>query len=235
MKVLEISSNFCVLDKPPGFFVHPPEASRYPVAKEKICLYALESELGKKVYPVHRLDAATSGLVLFAFSKTATRLLSRLFKDREIQKTYHAVVRGFTADEGVIDFPLEIKGFRDPISARTSYRTLSRLELPYPVGPEGRPARYPTSRYSYLEVSPETGRWHQIRRHFDRIAHPLIGDVDHGDSHHNRHFRDRLGIPGLCLRATRLSFQDPWTGLPVTFEAPSTEQWQKLHKLFSLT
>jgi len=230
MQIIYQDEHFFVIDKPAGLFVHPPERSKYPTPPEKICLYALREKFQQEVFPVHRLDAPTSGLVIFAFNKDATRELSKLFADREMQKTYHAFVRGFTEAEGSIELPLSIAGFTEPIDAITGYQTLKHLELPVAVG-----KKYPTSRYSWVEVRPVTGRWHQIRRHFDQIAHPLIGDIEHGDSYHNRFFRDELKISGLCLRATQLEFTHPWSKTPIQIQAPTCEKWQKIQQLFTST
>jgi tRNA pseudouridine65 synthase len=221
---------FFVIDKPAGFFVHPPEVSAYPTPREKICLYLLREKFQQEVFPVHRLDAPTSGLVIFAFDKPATRALSKLFADREMKKTYQALARGFVPAQGCIDLPLRIAGFEEPIDALTEYRALKYLELPVSVG-----KKYQSARYSWVEVQPRTGRWHQIRRHFDQIAHPLLGDVEHGDSYHNRFFRDELKIPGLCLRATELEFQHPWSQEWICIQAPPTDTWAKIQALFDRT
>jgi tRNA pseudouridine65 synthase len=226
-KIVYQDEYFFVIDKPAGYFVHPPERSAFPTPPEKICLYALREKFRQEVFPVHRLDAPTSGLVIFAFDKEATRGLSQLFADREMQKTYRAVARGHTDSEGTIELPLKIAGFADPIEARTQYTTLKQIELPVAVG-----KKYSSARYSLLQVRPETGRWHQIRRHFDQIAHPLLGDIEHGDSHHNRFFRDQLQIAGLCLRATELSFRHPWSRQPLRIQAPACEKWEKIETLF---
>jgi tRNA pseudouridine65 synthase len=219
--------NFFAIDKPAGFFVHPPETSKYPTPKEKVCLFHLHRAFGRPVFPVHRLDAPTSGLVLFALDKHATRELSRLFQDREMEKSYRAVVRGHTPIQGTITRPLKIKGFLELNECETSFKTLAQIELPEAVG-----TRYSTARYSLVEVQPRTGRWHQIRRHFDQISHPLIGDIEHGDSHHNRFFRDQLRISGLCLRAERLSFTDPFRREPLTLTAPPDPKWIHISQLF---
>lgn len=228
LPILHLAERYFAIDKPEGYFVHPPERSPYPVAPEKICLYALREKFRASVFPVHRLDAATSGIVLFALDKDATRALNAKFAERDVDKTYRAVARGFVNDEGVIDLPLEIAGFEKKMESETRYRAMARRELPHTVG------RYPTARYSLLEVKPVTGRWHQIRRHFDRIAHPLIGDVEHGDSHHNRFFRDTLEIRGLCLRAEALSFDDPWSGKRVEIRAPTNDKWSRIQKIFNV-
>jgi tRNA pseudouridine65 synthase len=227
MNILYEDQYFFAIDKPSGFFVHPPEASRYPVPEEKICIYELSRRFNTKVYPAHRLDAPTSGVVLFAKSQGYVRQLNRLFQEREMQKTYHAVARGFVEEQGSIDMPLEIAGFKDPIDAKTQYRRLATAEFNVAVG-----KKYPTARYSLVEVEPVTGRWHQIRRHFDRIAHPLLGDIEHGDSHHNRFFRDDLKISGLCLRALKLEFVHPWSRDSISIEAPEDAKWTKIYEMF---
>lgn len=228
MKILFQDEYFFAIDKPAGYFVHPPEISPYPVPKEKICLYHLRKLMNQDVFPVHRLDAPTSGVLLFAMSKEATRTLSQLFMERKLRKTYHAVTRGFIPQEGSIEIPLEVLGEENLLESKTNYKCLSTLELPFPVG-----KKYPTARYSLAEVTPVTGRWHQIRRHFDRIAHPLLGDIEHGDSHHNRFFRDHLEIKGLCLKATEIELEHPWTKEPLVISSPLCEKWEKIYSLFN--
>jgi len=227
MKILFQDEHFFAIDKPAGHFVHPPERSRYPVPREKICLYTLRERLNQEVFPAHRLDAPTSGVVLFAMSRDAAGELGRLFMERKIQKTYLAVARGHVPEAGSIDIPLEIAGFDQLMESQTLYKRLSTIELPVAVG-----KKYPTARYSLVEVNPVTGRWHQIRRHFDRIAHPLLGDIEHGDSHHNRFFRDELKIQGLCLKASHVEFTHPWTGAAMKIAAEPCEKWNKIHHLF---
>lgn len=227
MKIIYQDERLIAVEKPAGYFVHPPERSPFPPPREKICVYALAEKLGRPVFPVHRLDAATSGVMLFAFERDSTRRLADLFAGREVLKTYQAVARGYVDDEGVVELPLESKG--QIVAAETRYRTIARIELSAAVG-----KRYATARYSLIEAVPRTGRWHQIRRHFDRISHPLLGDIDHGDSHHNRFFRDELRLPGLCLRAMSLEFKHPWSGLPLKLEAPFCGRWQRVRALFGL-
>lgn len=228
LKIIYQDENFFAIDKPPGFFVHPPELSPYPVPKERICLYHLRKMFRHDVFPVHRLDAPTSGVLLFAKSRQDARELNRLFAERLMHKTYQAVVRGFVPENGSIDLPLEVDEGQSLVEAQTLYRSLAQVELPHAVG-----KKYPTSRYSLVQVHPVTGRWHQIRRHFDRIAHPLLGDIEHGDSHHNRFFRDTLNIKGLCLKATKIEMESPWNGKNVQIEAPLCEKWSQIHSLFS--
>jgi tRNA pseudouridine65 synthase len=223
-----------VIDKPRGYHVHRPEANGHKVPRSKIILPLLRDQIGKKLFPVHRLDAGTSGVLLFALDSEAARLLQNQFSRKTaegVRKKYAAVVRGFFKDpEGKIDLPLELDSSGELVECLTHYRVLRQVELPYRVG-----SQYETSRYTWLEVEPVTGRFHQIRRHMNRVAHPVIGDATHGDSRHNSFFREILQIRGLCLRAMSLSLELPW--LPEgerrkIFAAGPTPQWQKLEELF---
>ncbi|HWU43691.1 MAG TPA: pseudouridine synthase [Bdellovibrio sp.] len=227
MNLLYQDEHCVAIDKPSGFHVHPPEDSTYRVPREKICLYQVRNLLNKHIYPVHRLDAATSGVLLFALSSAAAKELCFLFSERQTQKTYHAVARGFLPSEGQIQVPLELDSTGTPVDALTSYHRLQTIELPVAVG-----KKFPTARYSLMEVQPHTGRYHQIRRHFNRISHPLLGDAYHGDSHHNAFFRNRLGIAGLCLKATRLEFHPSWSSQKISIEAPECDKWRRIQFLF---
>ena len=141
-----------------------------------------------------------------------------------MEKTYRAVVRGYTDEAGIIDYALreELDRMADaladpnkaPQEAVTHYRRLATAELPHPVG------RYPTTRYSFLELSPKTGRKHQIRRHMKHIFHPVVGDTTHGDGRHNQFFRDHFDSRRLLLAAVRLAFRHPHSGEPVCIDTP---------------
>ncbi len=227
MKLLYQDEYFVAVEKPSGFHVHPPEDG-YPVPRDKVCLYLVRDMLKQHVYPVHRLDAGTSGVLIFALSSDSARELSRLFAERLTKKTYHAVVRGYTPAEGDIHIPLELDSTGVAVEAHTSYKRLATIEFPVAVG-----KKFPTARYSMIEAKPHTGRFHQIRRHLNRITHPLLGDSYHGDSRHNQFFRNHLGIEGLCLKAIQLEFVHPWTKANISITAPKCEKWNKIQNLFA--
>lgn len=228
MQILFQDEHYVAVNKPAGFHVHPPEDETHRVPREKIVLYQVRRLMKQHVYPVHRLDAGTSGVLLFALSSEAAGKMNKLFTERKTDKTYHAVVRGFVSDAGMIELPLELDSTGDLVEAQTSYRRLQKMELPVAVG-----KKFPTARYSWVEVTPHTGRFHQIRRHFNRISQPLLGDAAHGDSHHNQFFRNHLGIAGLCLKALRLSFTHPLTDEFISIQAPPCEKWNKIQELFA--
>ena len=211
--------------KPSGMFVHRSMADR---SATEFVLQNVRDQLGHFVYPVHRLDRPTSGVMLLAKSSEAAAIYARMFSEREIRKTYLALVRGHTDDSGTITRPLipeQGRGKPDghpskvPQDAQTEYRTLDRFEVPFSSG------QHPTTRCSLVEAQPRTGRFHQIRRHLFGISHPIIGDAEHGDNKLNRLFQQHAGVTRLMLAAVRIEFTHPMTDLPMTIECPLEESF----------
>lgn len=214
LTILYRDEYYVAVHKPAGLLVH-----RSPLDKHEtvFCLQLLRNQIGQKVYPCHRLDKPTSGVLLFALNKEALARMGAAFGTHAVKKTYTAVVRGWIAEEGLIDHPLayvpdggECRGGGDPQPARTRFRRLARFEVLEPLG------RYATARFSEVELEPETGRMHQIRRHLKHLHHPVIGDTRYGNGAQNRFFRDRLDSRQLLLMATRLRFEHPFTGARIT-------------------
>lgn len=219
IEILYWDDQLVAVNKPAGLLVHRSPLDPY---EERCALQMLRDRVGRHVYPVHRLDKATSGVLLFALTSRTARLLADDFAARRVTKRYLAVVRGMTDGEGMIAHPLADEPARYPALSRqgrgakeavTSYRRLADAELPFPVG------RYPTSRYSLVAAFPETGRRRQLRRHFKHIFHPIIGDTTYGEGRHNRLFREEFGCDRLLLHAYDLSFSHPVTGEPVSLSA----------------
>ncbi len=229
--ILFEDADLLLLNKPPSWFVHPPENPRYRRGlKRRTCTQWLSDIHGIKAFPAHRIDAATEGLFICGKNKVATAHLNLQFKNHETSKLYYAAVRGwFKEPAGVIELGLENNSTGDIAECETRYRTLGQVEHLIKIS-----KKFDTSRYSLLEVNPKTGRWHQIRRHMNRVSHPIIGDREHGDSHHNRYFRDTLKIDGLCLWAKELTITHPGTGQKIKFESPISPRWQQLQELFNL-
>lgn len=228
-EILFQDDDILLLYKPASWFVHPPENPRFRRGlKRRTCVQWLADKKGIRAFPAHRLDAATEGILIFGKHKEATAHLNSQFKNHETHKLYEAVVRGWMKEEsGKIELPLELDSTGELVACETHYRVLAKIEHPVKIS-----KKFDTSRYSLLEVSPKTGRWHQIRRHMNRISHPIIGDREHGDSHHNRYFRDALKINGLCLWAKELTLVHPSLGERIKFESPISERWQKCYTLF---
>lgn len=231
LEILYQDPTMVAIHKPAGMLVHrtPLEKSDAPAA-----LQLVRDRAGTYVYPCHRLDRPTSGVLVFALEKDAARKLTAAFEERRVGKAYLAVVRGWPEPEADwIDHPLKPKG-RDyapkpdaePKPARTYYRVLATTELPLPAGPHA------TARYAMVQAEPETGRLHQIRRHLKHRAHPVIGDTQHGDSEHNRLFREHLHSHRLLLACVRLVLPHPETGEPTEIQCPpAPEMARVIHAL----
>jgi len=228
LPVLYRDDHYLAVNKPAGMLVHRSDLDRHETV---FALQLARYLAGCRVYPVHRLDRPTSGVLLFALSPEAARLAAEAFQSDRVSKVYLAIVRGITDEEAVIDYPLrEIPerfeengdGEESPRKAVTAFRRLATVELPFPVG------NFPTARYSLLEVSPRTGRRHQIRRHLKHVFHPIIGDTTYGDGRHNRLFRSGLGCGRLLLHAAGYSFPHPWSGETVTIAAPLDDAFAAL-------
>jgi tRNA pseudouridine65 synthase len=170
------------------------------------------------------LDRKTGGVLLFALEEEIHKKTQQLFAQNQVQKQYLAIVRGFTEDAVEIDYPLR-KDNGSLQDAYTSFKTLTRAELPVPFG------RYQTSRYSLLRVQPKTGRMHQIRKHLSHIRHPIIGDRPHGCNKQNKFFKERWQIDTMLLHAFKLEFIHPLSNEAVTIQASLQSEFRRMMTL----
>lgn len=224
-RILYQDDRLVAIDKPAGFHVHPPEDARHRISRGTNCLFLLRRQIDRYLYPVHRIDGATSGVLVFALDSDSASNIQAQFRNHDVRKTYFAIVRGWVGTEGLIDSPLA------GAESRTRYQRLATVELPHPVG------RYETARFSLVQASPETGRMHQIRRHFAHIRHPLIGDSLYGDGKQNRFFRERiteLGENRLFLKAHAIRLKHPATGEPLEIRARWDHSWHRSFDLFGV-
>lgn len=218
--------------KPAGLLVHRSPIDRHET--EFALQYARELNGGEHVYPCHRLDRPTSGVLLFARDPGTASLFGRALMAGQVQKGYLALVRGWPAAQGRIDHPLReqatdrrLKDEPQPLrEALTHFQRLAITEIPVEV--EG----YPQSRYSLLALNPATGRKHQLRRHMQHISHPIIGDTNYGRTKHNRYFAERFGYSRLMLAATELAFTHPATGQPLHIQCPPEASFMRALELF---
>jgi len=169
---------------------------------DEFAIQLLRDQIGAKVYPAHRIDRKTGGVLLFALDKDAEKAMQQQFMNNQVHKKYLAIVRGHTPDSGEIDYPLR-KENGTLQEAFTAYRTLNRAELDVPLG------KHETSRYSLIEAEPTTGRMHQLRKHFAHIFHPIIGDRTHGCNKQNKLFKEKWEMTTMLLHAAELSFMHP--------------------------
>ncbi|MBO9616399.1 MAG: pseudouridylate synthase [Dyadobacter sp.] len=224
LQILYRCEHLVAINKPNGLLVH-----RSPIASDAdvFAVQLLRDQLGRKVYPVHRLDRKTSGVLLFALDEAINSEMQRKFMDGEINKTYHAIVRGYTPDTGTIDYPLK----RDDgvtQDAVTYFETLMRSEVPFAIG------KHATSRYSLVKLNPDTGRMHQLRKHMAHILHPIIGDRPHGCNKQNRFFKEHLDMMQMMLHAVELDFMHPLTTERVTIQAPFPVEFSRMRQVLLL-
>jgi tRNA pseudouridine65 synthase len=218
LPILHRDEHVVVVDKPSGLLVHRSIIDRY---ERRFAVQMLRNQLGRRVYPAHRLDKGTSGALAFALDRVSAAALAMQFASSEVRKKYLAVVRGWPEAQGLIDHPLEpvlddVLGLQpgEARDARTTFRTLATVELPHRVD------RYPTARYALVELEPLTGRRHQLRRHLAHASHPIVGDSTYGKGKHNRLFRNLYASQRLLLACTQLTFRHPRSGEPCTVDAP---------------
>ena len=205
------------INKPHDLLVH---RSNIAADAEVFALQLLRDQIGQKVYPVHRIDRKTGGVLLFAFDKSIEIEMQKQFMDNRVGKKYLSILRGHTPDNGEIDYPLR-KENGTLQEAFTAYQTIKRVELDVAFG------KHSTSRYSLVEATPKTGRMHQLRKHFAHIFHPIIGDRTHGCNKQNKLFKEKWEMTTMLLHASQLIFTHPVSGEMVTIEAPLRPEFSK--------
>ncbi|GAB2565332.1 pseudouridine synthase [Spirosoma areae] len=223
LSILYQSPDLVAINKPHGLLVH-----RSPIASDasEFAVQLLRDQLGQRVYPVHRLDRKTGGVLLFALSESMNSAMQIRFMEGGVHKTYVAIVRGYTPDEQIIDYPLRRDdGDGKPgvlQDAVTHLKTLQRTEIPLPFG------KHTTSRYSLVELTPTTGRMHQLRKHTAHILHPIIGDRPHGCNKQNKLFTEFFGMNTMLLHARQISFEHPVSAEEIIITAPMQAEFRRM-------
>lgn len=225
------------INKPSGLLVHRSMLDKH---ETQFAVQLLRDQIGQHIFPVHRLDRPTSGVLVFALSADIARKLSEQFAAQTIEKTYLAIVRGHIMNEGEIDYALKekldkiadkmVKQDKPAQEAVTFFNRLDQFELPFAV------SKYPSARYSLVQLTPKTGRKHQLRRHLAHINHPIVGDTAHGDGKHNRFIRQQFHFNQLALTCKSMSFTHPVSETPLILcceldknISALLEKWQVSH------
>lgn len=213
LQILYQDQHLVAINKPAGLLLH-----RSPIDRRetRFALQLLRDQIGQRVYPLHRLDKPTSGVLLFALSSDIASALSGQFSEGTVSKRYLAVVRGYCPEAGTVDHPIRDKPDRlvdrqrsrerPAKPALTRFRRLATVEIPHAVD------RYPQSRYSLVSLEPRQGRRHQLRRHMKHLGYPMIGDAKYGKGVHNRFFARRYDCGRLLLAAVALRTVHPVSG-----------------------
>ncbi len=229
LEILYEDEDYVAINKPAGVMVH-----KTPLEKDPSTLFAvqlLRDQLNQHVFPLHRLDRPTSGVLMFAKSSKAASILQPAFAGNGIKKFYLAVIRGYAPEShGFIHQQLakDLNGIKQ--EATTEYWELSRTEIPM-----ASTSRYPSSRYALLRAYPHTGRMHQIRRHLAHIRHYIIGDSTHGDNKQNKFFRQTFGLKEMLLHAIELRFIHPKSGEHTLVKAEIPEYFTATCKAIQLS
>ncbi|MBP8067493.1 MAG: pseudouridylate synthase [Pedobacter sp.] len=225
LEIIYHDEHLIAINKPHGLLVH-----RSKIANDatEFALQLLRDQIGRQVSPVHRLDRKTSGILLFAFEKEVEIAMHKQFQEGLVHKKYLAILRGYAPDELDIDYPLA-KENGNMQEAFTSFKTLQRAEIDVPFG------KHQTSRYSFVEATPTTGRMHQLRRHFAHIFHPIIGDRKHGCNKQNRFFKAQFEMTTMLLHASELVFKHPVNGTGVKLNAKLHTEFNRMMELMNFT
>ncbi|MFD1293941.1 pseudouridine synthase [Lutibacter holmesii] len=213
-----------VVNKPNNVLIHNSYYARN--IKDATILDVLQNQLGFPLYPVHRLDRKTSGVLLLAKQKENVAIFQELFNSNKIEKTYVGIVRGFVEESKLINSPVKNPDTQVYKNAETLCKPMQKVVLNIPVHP------YETSRYSLVELKPATGRMHQLRIHMNKISHPLVGDYKYGDRFHNRMFENEFDCNNLFLHAISLKFQHPITQQKIELTAKLPNDWNFVMKKF---
>ena len=221
LDILYRDEQLIAVNKPHGLLVH---RSSVAADVEEFALQILRDQINCHVYPAHRLDRKTGGVLLFAVDKKTEIMMQQQFAANAVHKSYCAIVRGYTDDSGEIDYPLR-KENGTLQDAFTAYRTIARAELQVALG------KHTTSRYSLIEAKPATGRMHQLRKHFSHIFHPIIGDRTHGCNKQNKLFTETWEMDTMLLHALSLNFMHPVKNTSVTINAPLQPEFERMVNL----
>jgi tRNA pseudouridine65 synthase len=219
LPILYQSTDLVAINKPHGLLVH-----RSPIASDatEFAVQLLRDQLGQRVYPVHRLDRKTGGVLLFALTESMNSMMQQQFMDGLVHKTYTAIVRGYAPDTQTIDYPLRNDETGVSQDAVTHLKTLQRTEIPLPFG------KHTTSRYSLVELTPTTGRMHQLRKHMAHILHPIIGDRPHGCNKQNKLFKEHFEMNTMLLHAQQLAFRHPVSVEEISITAPVQVEFARM-------
>ena len=232
LEILYRDEELIAINKPAGMLVH---RSWLDKAETVFAMQTLRDQIGQHVFPLHRLDRPTSGVLLFALNSEIAKIMCELFENHQMEKGYLAVVRGYLQGQARVDYPLKVildkvadkfSQEKEAQEAITNYQGLATVEMPYPVG------KRQTARYSLVELFPQTGRKHQLRRHLKHLFHPIMGDTKYGDLHQNRALSEHSGVNRLMLHSHFLHFIHPKTSQKITIKAPLDEQWKMLFQFF---
>jgi len=222
VEILYQNERFAVVNKPPKMLVHKTEIAN---GDTEFLLQTVRDQLGRKVWPLTRLDRGTSGAIIFVFSPEDVAFFNA---NASIEKFYFVVARGFAPQEGTIDHALRppVDPYlrtqkTEPQATVSHFKTIAFGEVPVPLG------KYDKTRLSLIRLWLETGRQHQIRRHLKWLAHPVIGDATYGKGNLNRALYEYFGISRMLLHCALLKIQLPGAAA-LAVQAPLDDEFKNV-------
>ena len=224
LEILFQDEHLVAINKPHGLLVH---RTKIADDTEEFALQLLRDQLNQTVFPAHRLDRKTSGILLFSLSKEMDQLIQNEFYTQKVSKKYLAILRGFSPEELTIHYDLT-KENGTVQNAITHFKTLQHVEIPYPQG------KFESARFSLIEARPETGRFHQLRKHFAHIMHPIIGDRPHGCNKQNKWWKERFEMEKMMLHASGLEFTHPITKELISIKANPQAEFIRVCEILTL-
>ncbi|MFK7771379.1 MAG: pseudouridine synthase [Saprospiraceae bacterium] len=220
LEIIYQDEHLVAINKPNGLLVH-----RSPIAADasEFALQMLRDQIEQHVFPVHRLDRKTSGVLLFSLDKKTTKLVQDEFVENRVSKRYLAIVRGFFPEKIEVDYALTNDRNKKQ-EAVTNFNNIKHTEVNIPFG------KYLTSRYSLIEAFPKTGRQHQIRKHLNHLRHPIIGDRPHGCNKQNKFFKERWNMMTMLLHAQELKFKHPYEEKEIVLQASLNDEFLRMQE-----
>ena len=225
IEIIHEDESIIVVNKPNNILVYASYFARN--IKDDDLVTLLKEQTEHELYPIHRLDRKTSGILILAKEKEFVKGYQQQFENNQVQKHYYAIVRGYCSPKGIIETPTKNAETGKYKEALTYYETLETIELDISVHP------YEKSRYSLVKFTPKTGRMHQLRIHANKISHPIVGDYQYGDRFHNRMFENELNCNNMFLHAGELTIKQPNSGNSLTLKSGFPAEWDKLFENFN--
>ena len=225
LEILYQDEYIIAINKPSGLLVHK---SFYARDSKEYAIQELRNQIGgQHVYPVHRLDRKTSGVLLFALDKEVLKIMNERFATRDVEKKYLAILRGWSPEELTIDYDLTND---DGVTqnAITYFHCLQKTEITLAFNNK------PTSRYCLVEAIPKTGRMHQLRKHFKHIFHPILGSRPHGCNKQNKLWLEHYELKGMMLHAHQLNFNHPISNERLDVNAKINVEFSRIGTILKL-
>lgn len=223
LPILYCDDFIVAVNKPSGLLVH---RSTIDKQETRFAVQTLRNQLARRVYPVHRLDKPTSGVLLFTFHSEITQQISQYW--HTVEKRYLTIARGsvsaLTLNHAIRR--IDHRGREKRQAAETIFEPLATAKLPISFG--NRTNEFSDTTFSLLEAVPKTGRRHQIRKHLKHLSHPIVGDTRYGRGEINRYFRQAYQVNRLLLHCHVMYLPHPITGKLLTLHAPLDSTWLRI-------